>query len=408
VFAGGFELKGASMVWNGGDALDEIEQLVDKSLLSIEPQPNDAVRYRLLETLRQYGREKLVEAGEEDVSRERHFAYCLEVAEEAYAQRIEHEAESLSLLELDHDDFRAALVWASSRPADLLRLASALGWFWHLRSHYREGRMWLEKALACRPNDLVRERARALWALSMILNWQGDIASARPLADQSVNLWRNVDDTLELALALESIGWSHFAASNYSDALSSMEDCLQSYRKLGSPKLITRGRVAVGQMLVALGDVNQTEALARETLAEGHALGEPKFVHFSIHFLADCALWRGQPEQAVKLYRDSLRVALDYGNEMEAATELQGMAMGLIGCGHESEGFLLYGASGARCDELQTTMLDEVAFWVGFRKRYLPPGRERIGADAADQAEKAGRHLGWQNAVTRAFSIAID
>src|SRR5204863_9611316 len=88
VFAGGFELKGASMVWSEGDALDEIEQLVDKSLLAIEPQPNEAVRYRLLETLRQYGREKLIEAGEDDVSRERHFSYCLEVAEAAYAQRI--------------------------------------------------------------------------------------------------------------------------------------------------------------------------------------------------------------------------------------------------------------------------------------------------------------------------------
>jgi hypothetical protein len=64
---------------------------------------------------------------------------------------------------------------------------------------------------------------------------------------------------LELALALESIGWSHFAASNYTEALRSMEDCVASYRKLGSAKLITRGRVAVGQMLAALGDVERTE-----------------------------------------------------------------------------------------------------------------------------------------------------
>src|SRR5438477_3906534 len=212
----------------------------------------------------------------------------------------------------------------------------------------------------------------------MILNWQGDVAAARPLAEESLALWRTTDDPLELALALESVGWSHFAASNYSEALRSMEDCVESYRKLGSPKLITRGRVAVGQMLAAMGDVQRTEPLARETLAEGRAQGEPKFVHFSLHYLADCALWRGDGANAVRLYRDSLQAALDYGNEMEAETEMQGMAMGLMSSGREEAGFRLYGASSARVAELQTTMIDEVRFWVGFRDRYLPPARERI------------------------------
>src|SRR2546430_16631386 len=107
-----------------------------------------------------------------------------------------------------------------------------------------------------------------------------------------------------------------------------MEDCLESYRNLGSAKLITRGRIAVGQMLAALGDVERTEPLARETLAEGRAQGEPKFIHYSLHYLGDCALWRGDAKNAVQLYGESLRAALDYGNEMEAATEMQGIAMG--------------------------------------------------------------------------------
>src|SRR5204863_1968154 len=181
------------------------------------------------------------------------------------------------------------------------------------RSHYREGRAWLEEALRLNPAKCASEKARALWALSMILNWQGDVAAARSLAEERLVLWRNNNDPLELALASESIGWSHFAASNYSEALRSMEECVVSYRKLGSAKLVTRGRVAVGQMLAALGDVERTEQLARETLAEGRAQGEPKFVHFSLHYLADCALWRGDGQNAVRLYGESLRAALDYG-----------------------------------------------------------------------------------------------
>ena len=126
-------------------------------------------------------------------------------AERAYQQRIEDEAASLAALEADHDDFRAALRWARSRPRDLLRLASALGWFWHLRSHYREGGAWLEQALAANPTGRSHEKARALWALSMILQWQGKIDAARPLAEEGLELWRETDDRLELALALESV-----------------------------------------------------------------------------------------------------------------------------------------------------------------------------------------------------------
>src|SRR6266480_1801297 len=102
----------------------------------------------------------------------------------------------------------------------------------------------------------------------------------------------------------------------------------------------------------------------------------------------------------------SPRAALDYGNEMEAATEMQGMAMGLIGSGRAEEGFRLYGASCARFAELQTTMVDEVAFWVKFRERYLPPARERIGAAAAQKAEKEGRSMSWEQALTYAYELA--
>src|SRR5437762_12748817 len=110
-------------------------------------------------------------------------------------------------------------------------------------------------------------------------------------------------------------------------------------------------------MLAALGDVERTELLARETLAEGRAQGEPKFVHFSLHYLADCALRRGDAKNAVQLYGESLRATLDYGNEMEAATEVQGMAMGWMGSGRPGEGFRLYGASCTRFRELPRSMV---------------------------------------------------
>jgi predicted ATPase/class 3 adenylate cyclase len=408
VFAGGFDFAAMQAIGAEGDPLDPIEQLVDKSLVTVEQLSDEKSRYRLLETLRQYAAERLAEAGEEEDARVRHYAHYLVLAEQAYARRIEEEATSLARLELDHDDFRAALTWGRADPPKLLRLASALGWFWHLRSHYREGRAWLAEAVRVNPDERSPAKARALWALSMILNWQGDVAAARPVAEQSLELWRENADPLELALALEGIGWLHFSANNYSEALHSMEDCVESYRKLGSAKLITRGRVAVGQMLVALGDIERTEPLAQETLAEGRAQGEPKFVHYSLHYLADCALWRGDAWTAVSLYGESLRAALDYGNEMEAAMEMQGMAMGLMGSGREDAGLRLYGAANARFAELQTTFADEVLFWMNFRERYVPPARERMGATASEKVEGAGRAMGWQKALASAFELAAS
>jgi hypothetical protein len=77
-----------------------------------------------------------------------------------------------------------------------------------------------------------------------------------------------------------------------------------------------------------------------------------------------------------------------------------------MGSGREEEGFRLYGASNARFAELQTTMLDEVAFWVKFRERYLPLAQERIGAAAAEKAEQEGRVMGWEKALASAFELA--
>jgi predicted ATPase/class 3 adenylate cyclase len=408
VFAGSFDFAAVQALWPDADPLDHLEQLVTKSLVAVEQPSEERMRYRLLETLRQYGAERLAQVGEEQDAQSRHFVHYLGVAECAYAQRIEHEAASLAALEADHDDFRSALRWGRSRPGEFLNLASTLGWFWHLRSYYHEGAMWLEEALALNPNDRSRAIARALWALSMIASWKGDGVHARELAAHSLELWRENDDPLELALALESVGWSQFFANDYQAALQSMEDCLAAYEKFGSAKLITRGRVAVGQILVALGDVERTEPLARATLAEGRAQGEPKFVHYSLHYLGDCALWRGETAKAVQIYAESLRAALDYGNDMEAATEMQGMAFGLLGCGREEDGFRFYAASCARYEELQSTALDEVAFWVGFRERYLLPARERLGVALAQNSEAEGRSMGWQRALAYAFELGAD
>ncbi len=154
VFSGVFSLDAAEKVCTADalretNVLDVIEHLVAKSLLIAEQQHETEMRYRLLETIRQYAGEKLAESGQADSARRRHFAYFLDLAETgADALRGPLALEWLDRLEAEHDNLRAALDWSGdTAPADYARLAGALWEFWDTRGHFTEGWARLERAL---------------------------------------------------------------------------------------------------------------------------------------------------------------------------------------------------------------------------------------------------------------------
>ena len=167
VFAGGWTLGTVDQVFAGdgaeeGATLDLLSSLVDKSLILAD---EVASRYRFLETVHQYARERLVESGEETQWRNRHLACFLALAEEAGPQlRGKDQHAWLDRLEAEHDNLRAALMCASSPGADPvngLRLAAAIWWFWNVRGHFTEGRSWLSAMVSAVP-DGVADGIRAL------------------------------------------------------------------------------------------------------------------------------------------------------------------------------------------------------------------------------------------------------
>ena len=162
VFAGGWAFEAAEAVAAGDGihtyaVLDLLPQLVDKSLVIAEEQ-RGAVRYRLLETIRQYARDRLQEAGEAERTRDRHLTYFLQLAEEAEPKlRGSEDRLFLVRLEEEHANLRLALEWGltpSARGDAALRLSGALTWFWWLRSYHDEGRRWLARALAATPGPV--------------------------------------------------------------------------------------------------------------------------------------------------------------------------------------------------------------------------------------------------------------
>ena len=393
VFAGSFPLLAAEEVCDA--ELDALATLVDSSLL--KPIGDD--RFLMLETIREFAAEQLASSHESDEWRRRHSEFFRRLAEDAYDHRFEAEEEWSGRLELDHDDLRAALDWLATHDADgELRLAGALGWFWMSHSHLSEGRRRLDGALT-RSRAAGSSRARALTAAGALAGWQGDGDTCRALLDEGLALWRELGDAGELASALDSQGWALFALGEDAAPLGVFEESLALRRGLGDRPGELRALVGVCQMLVALGDVARAAPLSRELLelSRGRDL---RSEHFAYHFIADCALIRGEYEEAELRYRDSLRAALPLGDAIETSFEVQGVAMVAAGKGDWARCLRLAAAAEALWESLGVTI--SVPFWNALLERYIGTARDRLGAEA-DAIWAEGRELEFDAAVELAL-----
>jgi predicted ATPase/class 3 adenylate cyclase len=392
VFAGSFPLAAAEEVCEVD--LDALAALVDLSLL--KPIGDD--RFLMLETIREYASERLDAVGASELRR-RHADYFADLAERAYSHRFDAEAEWSARLDADHDDLRAALDWLEEHDVDAaLKLAGALGWFWLSRGLLEEGRRRLTDALRT-SHDGGRSRARALTAIGGLSARHGDVESGRAQLEEALLRWGELGDRAELASALDSLAWPLiYDAGDEAAALASFEEALEIRRELGDSAGETRALVGIAQVLVALGEVERAETISYELLER--AKDDPRTEHFAYHFLADCALVRGDTVEAEERYRQSLRAALPLGDVIETSFEVQGVAMAVAGNGDPERALRLAGSVDATWESLGISI--SIAFWDALLERYLGPAREALGA-RADEVWAEGRALEFDDAVEMAL-----
>ena len=188
-----------------------LTQLIDKSLVQVE-QHGGEERYRLLETIRQYGRDRLVDAGEAEDVRNYHFDWFLAVAERAEPELIgPRQVAWLDRLETDQDNFRAALAWGlDSRPAIFgLRLAGALWRLWHVRDRETEGLDWLRRALAAPEAEApTAARAKALQGICELIVFGEEISPGELLraAEESLQIYQDIGDRVGAAWSMNLVG----------------------------------------------------------------------------------------------------------------------------------------------------------------------------------------------------------
>src|SRR5437588_1196035 len=267
VFAGGCMVEAAEAICaaTGGLQLDVVEglaTLVNHSLLRSEEQANGEPRFRLLETIRDYALERLIESGEEEALRRQHATYYLALAESAEPQLVGAEQELwLALLEQEHANLRAALGWLrQSGAVELaLRLAGALYLFWFTHGHLSEGRAWLEGLARLSGGGgsgaaVTSLQAKVLHGAGVLARAQGDYGSAVALFEQSLALFRYLGHKQEIARSLNHLASLACQQGDYGRATALGEQSLALRRELGDTQGIAHALSSLGDAASVQGD----------------------------------------------------------------------------------------------------------------------------------------------------------
>src|SRR6185295_7794292 len=211
VFSGGFDLEAAVAVCAGGaiapgQVLDEIQGLVDKSLLAVKRKAG-ATRFRMLDFVRQYAAERLATAGEDVALADRHRAYFRELAQRADRELWALTPAGRARLDDESPNLRAAIDNGCDRaPDDALAMVGAMGLYWRVRGREVEGVTAIEQSLRAAPPEPSPGRALALARLSVLSFWLGDFARTQSSATSALEMGAAISDTRSQAHALSRLG----------------------------------------------------------------------------------------------------------------------------------------------------------------------------------------------------------
>jgi predicted ATPase/predicted Ser/Thr protein kinase len=315
VFWGGCTLEAAESVCDakqdlGIDVLDGMSSMVDKSLIRQIEQTDDESRFVMLETIREYGFEKLRACSEEALARRAHAAYCLVLAEEGAAEESDAKhAVWLDRFEIEHGNFRSALDWlVETRNAEWgLRLAVALFRFWEAHEYLNEGRDRLVKLLNLDPGSgTANVRVRALFAAGVLAVEQSDYSSAQALLQASLKLARELGDTRSTAVSLNALAVNTRDLGDLPASRALFEESLGLWRELHDPPAVARALSNLANVVKLQGDFKYSSALYDECLSIFHGLGDATGVAWALNHQGDVARDQGDSAYARMLYEQSL------------------------------------------------------------------------------------------------------
>jgi len=356
VFAAGFTTESAAQVCSGDELPPSavaglLAELASKSLVLRDGED----RYRLLETIRAYGADRLEAAGEHALLREAHARFHLALAERAEPELTGPEqTDWLARLDLERQDMRLAIEWSLSRGQVqwALRLGGALVLFWRVRCHFTEGRELLDAVVSADRGDAPALRAKALWGDGFLSMMAGDPEHALPLLEEALATFRELDDvqgcarallilantrqayddarvpellhesaTLAriaddrwcLAHALGVAGFEAMRSSDFTTARELLEESLAVARAARDPQSLRIALLGMGSLMVAVGGYGRAQSLLEEALEFARGSGEEYAAGTALLYLGELALGRGEYDRARDLAESARGLIPDAG-----------------------------------------------------------------------------------------------
>lgn len=319
VFAGGCTVEGAEAVCDtdldlGIDMVDGLSSLVDKNLIQRIDRGRAEPRFAMLQTIREFGTEKLDQSGEAAITRRAHAAYCMVIAEEGNPDLEQEERNRwLCRCDLEIDNFRLALDWLiEAREQEWgLRLCAALFRFWDMREHLSEGRIRLETMLHLAGSEHTMERARVMLFVAALASAQSDNPVAERFLSTSLELYEQLEHRPGIAAALNALAIAARDRGDYAMAQRRFERSLVCWRLLSDQLAVARCLHNLASVVKIRGDYPRAIGALQEASEIFEKLGDRSGAAWSINQLGDVECATGEMAKARQCYERALAAFRD-------------------------------------------------------------------------------------------------
>ncbi len=404
VFSGGFSIDAAEAICReeSSESFELLGQLVHKSLVMREERRQTGDRYQQLETIRHYALDRLVARGEVERIRRRHAQYFVELAEAAEPHlRGEGQASWLARLEDDHDNLRAAMEWCRNTDPELTaRLAVALGWFWYGHGSLREGRDWLETAVACSAPGSHR-RAMALRRLGNLEYLQGNYHDGRAHTEEALAIFEALGDLEGRAACNNNLGIYAHAAGDLAAAIAFTEHSLQLSARVGVPAMMGTGLLNLGTYAVLQHQPAAAEGFLAESIDIFRRIQDRRSIALVLGFQFLVALDRGDHARARAVGREGIVLLRDLGDQWMLAEILYRFVGLAVRESRPEEALRLAGAAGAVLERMGAVATPTVAELL---EPWLESARSMLSAERAAVAWSEGSHMTLEDAIGEALN----
>jgi predicted ATPase/DNA-binding CsgD family transcriptional regulator len=381
--------------------------LVERSIVLRTDHP-DGTRYRMLDTIRDFGAERLAAAGLRGDMRRRHFRYFQRLAARAERQSFSGaQVQWLLRLQRDHVDVRSALGYAA-RPtapaADALTMVATLHHFWVVGGHFSEGRHWAGRVLAAHREESL-PRVMAVCTAAILATLQGDLDAARPLAAEAKALADRGGDPRARRDAEGVAGMIAFSESAIDEIKKHWEEPALWAEDIAHPDVWSATRLAMlaGAYCLA-GDIQRALAYAKECTDLCERTGERWCLSYALYVQGGCALMSGDATEAAALVRESLRIKREFNDTLGIAMTCDVLAGCAILEGRAERAARLFGAARRIWRTLGAPMFGKG--YATIHAMGVDHVREVLGPDAYATASDEGARLDIEAMIAYALEEA--